>query len=76
VIPPLTNNNAKTSAGEDFVKIRPAVGEHSHQKTKKQKTQETQKSKWCRLMMMISIEWNVKLCSVTHSQTKLHHTNS
>jgi len=31
-IPPLTNNTAKASFGEDLVKIRPAVAEHSHQK--------------------------------------------
>jgi len=44
VIPPLTNNNAKTSAGEDFVKIRPAVGEHSHQKTKNKKHRKHKKA--------------------------------
>ena len=34
-VQPLTNNNAKTSFGEDLVKIRPAVAEQSRQKKKK-----------------------------------------
>jgi len=34
---PLTNNTAKTSFGEDLLKIRPAVAEQSRQKNKKHK---------------------------------------
>jgi len=36
----LTNNTAKTSAGEDLAKIRPAVAEQSRQKKKKEKKTE------------------------------------
>jgi len=36
-VPPLTNNTAKPSSGEDLVKIRQAVAEQSRQK--KTKTQ-------------------------------------
>ena len=36
-LPPLTNNTAKTSFGEDLVKIRPAVAEQSRQKKKNTK---------------------------------------
>jgi len=35
----LTNSTAKTSFGEDLVKIRPAVAEQSLQKKKTEKTQ-------------------------------------
>ena len=30
-VPPLTNNAARTSGGEDLVKMRPAVAEQSRQ---------------------------------------------
>jgi len=33
-VPPLTHNTAKTSLGEDLVKIRPAVAEQSRQRIK------------------------------------------
>ena len=35
VLPPLTNNTAKTCVGEDLMKIRPIVAEQSRQKKKK-----------------------------------------
>ena len=34
-VPPLTSNTAKTSVGEDLVKIRPAVAEQLRQKKRK-----------------------------------------
>jgi len=38
----LANNTAKTSAGKDLVKIRPAVAQRSRQKIKKKKKTKTQ----------------------------------
>ena len=35
-VPPFTNNTAKTSFGEDFVNIHPAVAEQSRQKKQTQ----------------------------------------
>jgi len=40
VVPPLTNNTAKTSIGDNLVKINPAVAEQLRQKKKKQKNTE------------------------------------
>jgi len=39
VVPPLTNNTAKTSIGDNLVKINPAVAEQLRQKKKNKKTQ-------------------------------------
>jgi len=37
-VPPLTNNTANTSFGEDLVKVRQTVAEQSSQNKKKRRT--------------------------------------
>ena len=41
--PPLLNNTTKTSFGEDFVKIRPAVAKQPREKKKKKNTEQPRK---------------------------------
>jgi len=57
-VPPLKNNTAKTSVGEDLVKIRPAVAEQSRQKKKKEKTHRTASKMRRRLRLQRAVTSN------------------